>query len=101
MTSCIFVSDLYGSRKPDAAIFRTAAACLEVRAAQVLFVGDKPREDIQGAHDVGMTTAWLRRRPRRPTMRSCPGADVTINAVGDVVGMIGLATRYDQQPAHA
>ena len=101
MTSCIFVADLYGRRKPDAAIFRAAAACLEVRASQVLFVGDKPREDIQGAHDVGMTTAWLRRGPRRQATRSRPCADVTINAVGDVIGMIGLATPYDQQPAHA
>ncbi len=91
MTSCIFISAECGHRKPDAAIFQAAASCVGAHPARVLFVGDHLRDDIWGAHGVGMATAWLRRGHRWPLPRSAPGADVTIEALNDVIAALGLA----------
>jgi len=60
-TSCLFVSETFGLKKPDTAIFHAAAACLGVLPADVLFVGDNPIVDIVGAHAAGMPAAWLHR----------------------------------------
>jgi HAD superfamily hydrolase (TIGR01509 family) len=46
-----------GVRKPDAAIFLRACSELGVEPAAVLFVGDDPVSDVQGAANVGMRTA--------------------------------------------
>jgi putative hydrolase of the HAD superfamily len=58
-TSCLFISEVFGAKKPDPAIFLAAAARLEVAPADILFVGDHPRNDIWGAYNAGMHTAWL------------------------------------------
>ena len=60
LTSCVFISEVFGASKPDASIFLAAAACLGVPAHQVLFIGDNPLVDMYGAHQVGMKTAWVR-----------------------------------------
>ena len=52
----VFSADA-GVRKPDAAIFLRACSDLAVDPAAVLFVGDDPVNDVQGAANVGMTTA--------------------------------------------
>lgn len=31
LTSCIFISELFGAKKPDASIFLAAASCLQVQ----------------------------------------------------------------------
>src|SRR5205823_10941788 len=42
-TSCIFVSEVFGCRKPEAAIFLAAASCLNAGPGETLFVGDDPK----------------------------------------------------------
>lgn len=88
LTSCIFVSALCNCRKPEAAIFLAASSSLGIPPAEILFVGDNPEADIQGAHRVGMRTAWLQRSQRRPAHlpRSC--ADLTIKAPEDLMGSL-------------
>jgi len=51
LTSCIFISEVFGCKKPEAKIFLAAASCLGSIAEQVLFVGDNPYADIWGAQD--------------------------------------------------
>lgn len=70
-TSCLFVSETFGVKKPDPAIFHAAAACLGVPPANILFVGDNPAADIGGAHAAGMPAAWLHRNQAWP-------ADMTV-----------------------
>lgn len=60
-TSCIYISHLFGAHKPDTTIFLAAAAELQVPPEKILFVGDHPHNDIWGAHQAGMHTAWLQR----------------------------------------
>lgn len=50
----IYMSSEVGKRKPHAAIFAAALAGLGMDAAQVVMVGDHPREDVAGARGAGM-----------------------------------------------
>jgi putative hydrolase of the HAD superfamily len=45
--------------KPHPEAFRAAAAAVEAEPERVLFVGDRPFEDIHGAAQVGMRTALV------------------------------------------
>jgi HAD superfamily hydrolase (TIGR01549 family) len=49
-----------GYWKPNPRIFQHALSGLSCVPAQAVFVGDNPREDIQGAQQVGMRAVWMR-----------------------------------------
>lgn len=87
-TACVFVSEIYGCRKPEPGIFLAAAARLSVHPARVLFVGDNPEADIWGAHQAGMRTAWLPRGQTWPPHLpdSCIGW--RIDTLEDVIGLL-------------
>jgi putative hydrolase of the HAD superfamily len=53
--AAVFSSDV-GKRKPHPLIFERALDELGVAAPNALFVGDRVRQDVRGAHDVGMVT---------------------------------------------
>jgi FMN phosphatase YigB (HAD superfamily) len=85
-TTCIFVCELVGSRKPEAAIFLAAAACLHLAPERILFVGDTPEADIVGAHRVGMRTAWVRRTDRAwPRHLAVAACDLTITTLAELL----------------
>ncbi len=48
-----------GASKPAPAIFRLALQRAGVAAAQVVHIGDHPRDDIEGANRVGMLSIWM------------------------------------------
>ncbi len=48
-----------GIWKPDARIFRHMLDALDMQPEEAVFVGDNPREDIQGAQALGMHTIWV------------------------------------------
>ena len=63
----IIVSEEAGYRKPDPRIFRDAFDLTGLTSPdQVLFVGDNPQADIEGAKRFGMQTAWVRRGRQFP-----------------------------------
>ncbi len=58
----IIVSEAAGYKKPDPRIFRDALNLTGLASPEhVLFVGDNPLADIEGAKRFGMKTAWVRR----------------------------------------
>ena len=57
--NAVLVSDAIGWRKPSPKIFEEAIKRLQIEANKVLFVGDTPLEDVQGAKNVGMKTAFI------------------------------------------
>ncbi|MNI45913.1 Pyrimidine 5'-nucleotidase YjjG [compost metagenome] len=57
----IVISGEAGISKPDPAIYKLALERLGVTAAQTLFIGDHPVNDIWGAGKAGMDTIWLKR----------------------------------------
>ena len=85
LTTCIFISELFGYHKPNAKIFTEAVACLGVPIEEVLFVGDSPHTDIIGAYRVGLTTAWLRRQQPWPAELINIAPDITISSLEDLL----------------
>ncbi len=55
---CLF-SSYFGRPKPAQSIFRQALKMLRVSAAEAMFVGDSPRQDVDGASRAGMRTVLL------------------------------------------
>ncbi len=86
-TSCLFVSETFGLKKPDPAIFHAAAECLGVPPADILFVGDNPTADVVGAHAAGMQAAWLHRDQAWPSeIEDKP--DFVIGILGELTAIL-------------
>ena len=54
-----------GFKKPDPKIFHLALDHLELSPEEVIMVGDNPRTDIKGAHNLGIGAVRLVRGPNR------------------------------------
>jgi putative hydrolase of the HAD superfamily len=87
-TDCLFISEVFGSRKPEATIFHAAASALNVPCEAILFVGDSPHLDVCGAHAVGMTTAWLHRGTRWPERITDVQPDYRIDSLADLLTIL-------------
>jgi FMN phosphatase YigB (HAD superfamily) len=53
------VSEDVGWRKPSPEIFQVALKRLQVRAEEVVYVGDSPIEDVKGAKEAGLRTIFV------------------------------------------
>jgi putative hydrolase of the HAD superfamily len=88
-TDCLFVSETFGGKKPDPAIFHAAAAHLGVPPAEILFIGDNPAVDVRGAQAAGMKAAWL--HGGHPWPEGLAGEpDFVIGSLGELAGILGL-----------
>jgi len=102
-TSCLFVSETFGGKKPDRAIFHAAAAHLGVRPGDILFVGDNPAVDVLGAQAADMKAAWLHRGQPWPEELD---AVVSVSELAEVLGVQPfshgtIGTRYALEADHA
>jgi FMN phosphatase YigB (HAD superfamily) len=97
--AAVVVSSRVGAIKPDAAIFRAAAAALGLDGAppgSILHVGDDRRADVAGARRAGWRAAWLRRRnPGSPLPGAGlepgpddPPADIEIDDLADLLPLL-------------
>ena len=50
----VLISDELGFRKPHPRVFQSLRAAVDCQPAEILFVGDNPDDDIQGALNAGM-----------------------------------------------
>ena len=83
LASFIIVSKEAGYAKPDPRIFRDALEATGLNTpGQVMFVGDNPVADIDGAKRFGMQTAWIRRERQYPADLEPP--DHTVDHVTEV-----------------
>ena len=64
------ISSLVGVEKPDPAIFELAIARACVPRDQILYLGDDPEDDIQGASAVGLAAILVDRHGHWPDARS-------------------------------
>ena len=55
----IVISEEVGWRKPSPEIFQASLKRLQVRAEDVVYVGDSPIEDIKGAKEAGLITIFV------------------------------------------
>ena len=79
----VIVSEEVGFAKPDPRIFRDAFDETGLASPeQIMFVGDNPVSDIDGARRFGMRTAWVQRGRQFPDDLEPP--DRIIDSVGEV-----------------
>jgi FMN phosphatase YigB (HAD superfamily) len=79
------------SCKPDPGFFRLALEKAGCRAEDVLFVGDSPTHDIQGAKDMGMTAALITEGDTKPPLqngRESTPPDHEIEALSDLIALV-------------
>lgn len=83
----IVISEEVGYAKPDPRIFRDALNATGFSSPeQVVFVGDSPATDIDGARRFGMRTAWVRRGRQFPS--ELPPPDHVVDSVTEVRHLI-------------
>lgn len=80
--SFIHISSEVNSQKPRKNIFLNALQASGHRPKEVLFVGNDPICDIQGARSVGMKTCWISNGNIFPPDIQAP--DFTINSLGEL-----------------
>ena len=88
-TDCLFVSEAFGTKKPDPAIFHAAAAHLGIPPAQTLFVGDNPTADLLGAQSADMKAAWLHRGHSWPAALA-GSPDYTLGSLIELTAILSL-----------
>jgi len=80
-----------GWRKPATPIFAAALASLGVDAGSALMVGDRLREDVEGAHRAGLAAVLLTEHRRDP---GAPGeADAVLDHLARLPRLLGVG--YD------
>ena len=89
-TDCLFVSETFGGKKPDRAIFEAAAAFLGVSPSETLFVGDNPTVDVLGAQAAGMRAAWLHRGHEWPE-KLAGAPDFVIGSLAELTDILGIS----------
>lgn len=55
----VLISEEVGCKKPDPRMFTPLLAAWQLPAAEIAFVGDDPRKDVEGARGVGLTPIWI------------------------------------------
>ena len=85
----IIVSEEAGYAKPDPRIFQDALEAIGLSSPeQIMFVGDNPLADIDGAKRFGMKAAWVRRA--RPCPVDLIPPDHVIDHVTEVRDIVDL-----------
>jgi len=69
---CFFVSDTERARKPQPAMFLSAADRLGLAPNECVYVGDSPANDVVGAQAAGMPVIWLNRSGRTYAFETAP-----------------------------
>lgn len=77
-------------RKFDPRIFRRMLAMLELASHEVLFVGDTPRDDVWGADQVGIPTAWIS-KGAAALPAGIPPPRFIINELSELPQVLGLS----------
>jgi putative hydrolase of the HAD superfamily len=83
----ILVSEEAGVKKPDPRIFEMALDRLRLRPEACVYVGDHPRNDIEGAGRAGMRTVWIKvNQPWIPELDMRP--DHEIGRLTELLGLL-------------
>jgi HAD superfamily hydrolase (TIGR01509 family) len=84
-------SEAAESCKPHRRFFEISLEKSGLAPGEVLFVGDSPEHDVQGAYEVGMNTVLIREEGLEPPLqvgRQTVEPDYTINSLAEIRGLI-------------
>jgi HAD superfamily hydrolase (TIGR01549 family) len=87
LLDCIMLSEEIGIRKPDPRIFWKAAALLDKRPEECLYIGDSYDSDTVGAKKAGMQACWFNPNGLRPS-RVDVRPDFEISALDEILGIL-------------
>jgi len=74
----ILVSEEVGIKKPNPQIFEFVLSRLELEPDECVYIGDHPRNDIEGAGKVGMNTIWMKvNQSWNPSLTIKPKYEIT------------------------
>lgn len=62
--TAIFISDQIGINKPNPKLYRRACSDLNLKPARCVYVGDRPRSDVDPPNALGMVTVQMKRGNR-------------------------------------
>jgi 2-haloalkanoic acid dehalogenase type II len=82
--SVIQSSESLRAYKPHRAIFTALCGRLDCAPSEVLYVGDSPIADVNGARNAGLRTAWIR-RTEAAYSESLPPPDLTLERLTDLL----------------
>lgn len=82
--TAVLNAEITGIAKPHPEAFETAARALGVATSEMLYVGDDPRIDVEGARAAGCRTAWMNRRGLSWTATS-PPPDLELRSLDELV----------------
>jgi putative hydrolase of the HAD superfamily len=86
--SRVLVTEAVGVHKPEPAAFEAIIRAMETPASRLLFVGDNPLNDIEGAAGVGMKTCWIQLRPEHHCSVT---PDLRVHSILELQEMLGNA----------
>jgi len=82
---CCFATGELGVHKPERGAFEPLIEAFRLPAEEILFVGDNPVNDIQGAQELGMRTCWIQLREDH----TCPVTpDWTVSCASELLGIL-------------
>ncbi|MYB43291.1 MAG: HAD family hydrolase [Chloroflexi bacterium] len=91
----VVVSGEFGVRKPDQRIFASTLEALGASAANAVFIGDNPTDDIAGACASGLSAIWVNRgdwpAPDPDNKAALPHAEV--RELREIAAVLGLEGR--------
>ena len=86
----VIISAEVRMRKPDPRIFRRMLAMLDLSPREVLYVGDTPVDDVWGAYQVGLPTAWISKGAVQ-VPEGIPQPRFIINELSELPHVLGLS----------
>ncbi len=86
--SAIQSSESLRAYKPHRAVFLAICARLGCEPREVLYVGDSPFSDVNGAHHAGLPTAWVRRGETEQYPENVARPDVTITQLAELATLL-------------
>ena len=78
---------LVGALKPDPAIFRKVIEGTDLQAHEVVYVGDDPQLDVEGARGAGMQAIWIDREGAQWPAQVAPPAH-TVRSLAELVELL-------------
>ncbi len=84
----VFISDQIGISKPNPKLYLTALADLQLRAQEVMYVGDSPEHDIAPPQSIGMITVWARRAAKHDLEGTQIRPDYTVSDFEELRGIL-------------
>lgn len=85
----VIISAEVGLRKPNPQIYRRMLELLRLDPRDILFVGDTPREDVEGPQRIGMYTAWIS-KGAAAVPDGIPQPHFTIADLAELPALLGL-----------